>query len=62
MKNVSETPTTPKQELKRTKVIRSIRIAFAGFLSLLVWGLHFIGKFTAFLEDILTELRNKFNG
>ena len=59
MKNVSQTPTTPKKEKKRTKVIKTLRITLAGFLSLLVWVLHFIGKVTEVIEDMLKQLKDR---
>ena len=59
MKNVSQTPTTPKEDKKRTKVIKTLRITLAGFLSLLVWVLHFIGKVTEVIEDMLKQLKDR---
>ena len=58
MKTVSEPPITKFQEKKRT-IIRYFKISLAAFLSLLVWGLHFIGKTTELIGDFVNELKKR---
>ena len=60
MKTVSEPPITKFQEKKRT-IIRYFKISLAAFLSLLVWGLYFIGKTTEFIGDLINEMKGKLN-
>ena len=60
MKDVSQ-PATSKLEQKKLTILKYGKISLAAFLSLLVWGLHFIGKTTEFIGDLINEMKGKLN-
>ena len=58
MKDVSQ-PATSKLEQKKRTIVKYGKISLAAFLSLLVWGLHFIGKTTELIGDFVNELKKR---